>query len=789
MKATKFFLCASVLSMAATFAPAMAQSPANADDGAAAPRTATMPAEEYVGQIIVTAQKRAESVNRVGMAIAAFSGDALKQQGISSVEDLTRLVPDLSVAKTEANTQVYTLRGVGFYDNTLGAYPAVSVYVDEVPLPLPAMAAQAGLDLERVEVLKGPQGTLFGQNATGGAINYIAAKPTREFAAGGEFTYGRFNTVEAGGYVSGPLSDTLRARLAVKTIHGDAWQKSYTRDAKNGRTQSIAGRLLLDWDASERLKFSLSLNASDDKSDPQATQYIELFPQILPATPELAAYPFSPKNPRAADWTPYPSPRAHDKQRQASLKAAFEVTDNVTLTSISNYINFKRDQISDTDGMSLVQFSYNTLGKAETFTQELRLDNGGSGPLRWVVGGNYERTTFSEDGLLRYDAATTAAYVTSWTSQGFRTDQKMRSIAGFGNVEFDVAPQVTVKAGARYTSFRARTTSCAMDDGSGNSSIFFTDVANGLRAAQGLGPIDPILPGGCRNLDNVTTDDQGRILYTAGEFKGLLKEHNVSWRVGVDYKPASNLLFYANVAKGYKAGGFPNTVATAFNKQYLPVTQESLLDYEAGFKAQLMGGNLSVNGALFYYKYNDKQLRVKILDPLFGLLDAIRNVPKSDQKGAELNIVGRPMQGWTIGVSGNYLDAKIKEFDGYNNAAVIQSYSGYPLPFAPKYSLAAFTDYKFPVSGSVDAFVGGNITYRSHTYSTVGTDSYARLPSYTLVDLRAGIASSDNRWRVSVWGRNVFNEYYRTNAIIVNDVKTAFAGRPATYGITLGFGI
>ena len=165
------------------------------------------------------------------LSIATASGAELLKRGITDPTQLEALVPGFSYQKSSYGVPVFQLRGVGFYDTTQGVTPAVAVYVDEIPLPYSAMTRGAALDVERVEVLKGPQGTLFGQNSTGGAINYIAAKPTDQFSYGTYLDYGRFDAANVEGFVSGALSDTVRARAAVRFEHADAWQYSYTRDA------------------------------------------------------------------------------------------------------------------------------------------------------------------------------------------------------------------------------------------------------------------------------------------------------------------------------------------------------------------------------------------------------------------------------------------------------------------------------------------------------------------------------------------------------------------------------
>ena len=193
---------------------------AQAQDASSAPKAAgnTDQAEAnqgYAGDIVVTANKREQNLNDVGLSVTAIGGEALAERRITSVQDIAAAVPGLKFAESGAGTPIYTLRGIGFNEESLGVYPSVSVYTDEVPLPFPVLTLRAAFDLERVEVLKGPQGTLFGQNATGGAINYIAAKPTNELRYGADISYARFNYLNGNAFISGPMGDNAGFRLAV----------------------------------------------------------------------------------------------------------------------------------------------------------------------------------------------------------------------------------------------------------------------------------------------------------------------------------------------------------------------------------------------------------------------------------------------------------------------------------------------------------------------------------------------------------------------------------------------
>jgi iron complex outermembrane receptor protein len=177
-------------------------------------------------EVVVTAQKRSENINDVGMSIAAVGGDSLTKLGVVDVSQFTKITPGFSYQNSVYGTPTYTIRGIGYNDFSMGAEPTVTVYQDQVPLPYPVMTRGAALDVERVEVLKGPQGTLFGENSTGGAVNFIVAKPTSTFHAGADLSYGRFNDTILSGFVSGPLADTLTARLAISHEGASGWQRS-----------------------------------------------------------------------------------------------------------------------------------------------------------------------------------------------------------------------------------------------------------------------------------------------------------------------------------------------------------------------------------------------------------------------------------------------------------------------------------------------------------------------------------------------------------------------------------
>jgi iron complex outermembrane recepter protein len=766
---------------------------------------ATPPNDTAVQEIVVTANKREQRLNDVGATIGVLSATDLKARQISSLADIAQSVPGLSYSLSSNNTPIFTLRGVGYNESSMSAYPAVTAYLDEAPLPFAALTRHSAFDLDRVEVLKGPQGTLFGSNSTGGAINYVAAKPTATPQAGLDLTYGRFNAFTAEGYVSGPLTDTLRARVSGRVETMGDWQYSTSRPGDtNGRVSNYMGRLLVDFTPTPSIRLHLNVNGWVDKSDTEAAQLVGIDWQLPLHDPTLAKLPFAPANARAADWGANPDttwgipnpgfrPMSDDSMFQTSLRGDIDLTPSIVLTSLTSYVYYRENQDNDADGVPVPVADIASHGHVEDIFQELRLSNGSHHRVRWVIGANYEHSTVDQVDNFYYGATSTA--ITYQAVAGVHldnalltSDQTMRNVAGFGNVEVDLLEKLTFKAGARYTDSRISADMCTSDitgDPLGTGGVLY-------------GP--GYVPGTC-----FTYNDLGYAVGNVpaggkGAYVDTLDENNVSWKAGLDYKLAPHVLLYANASKGFKQGGFA-TVSATIMSQDLPVSQESVLAFEGGFKATLLDGLLQANGAGFYYDYTNKQLRTKIDPPLFGIQDAIRNVPKSSITGFEVELTARPAHGWSLGTAFTYLDAKIDNYTNflYANASgnpIITNFSGTRLPFTPKFQFGLNTNYEAPVSQRLVGFVGGDLSYRSSAVTIIGGDQdppalisptshVFNIPGYALVNAHIGIRSNDGRWSISIFGKNVFNKYYWSNVVSANDIIARFAGMPATYGLKL----
>lgn len=750
-----------------------------------------------IEEIVVTAQKREQKIDDVPISITALGGDALRDRGIVSTADLVKAVPGFTVTQTNSLTPVYTLRGVGLslYDAGVGAAPSVSLYVDEVPLPSPMPVAASTLDLERVEVLKGPQGTLFGQNATGGAINHVSAKPTDHLAAGGSVSFARFGKIDATAYLSGPLSETLAARVAVRAVVGGAWQSSVTRPGDElGDSRELQGRLLLDWTPSEKAHFLLTVSGARDRSDTMAGQFVAATPSVpVLAVPALLATAAAPQTPRAADWSIGVDQRSNDTYFHVGLRSEFELSDAITLTSLTNYQHVKIDKMVDQDGSAALVLQIDPYGYAKTFDQELRISGGGD-RLTWVVGGNYEHSRISDNLLysethLSFNGVFSGPpfFIPPYNQVLSTTEQKVETYAVFANTEYKLTDNLTAQAGIRYTGAKRSSVSCTSDP---ESPDYLSQFINAYQLASlGSGakttPFVPIAPNACIIL---TPPPE---LSPTGPLNLSLDEDNVSWRVGLSYQGNGGTLLYGNISRGYKAGAIIPSGGLLVGS-YLPTRQESLLAYEIGLKAPLLNNRVQVNVAGFFYDYKDKQVPATVADPIFVALPGLGNVPKSRVYGVEGQLIARPVDGLSLNLAATYLNTKINS-DFFTT--VIQggvptpvNARGLELPNTPDFSATADAEYEWGVGTGINAFLGGGLTHVAKTTASFPANGIATiLPSYTLLDLRAGVASPDGRWRAQIWGRNVTNKYYIVTDTSGVDSRYRFTGMPATYGITLSF--
>lgn len=739
------------------------------------------------GDIIVTANRREQSLSNVALTVSAFNETQLTQRNVSSVADIAKLVPGLSVSASTNGAPVYSLRGIGINESTLGSTGSVAIYQDQVPLALPIESGGLSLDTERLEVLKGPQGTLYGSNATAGLINFVANKPTDKFEMGAQASYGRFNTGSLEGYVSGPLGETVAARVAARTVQSGDWQKSISRPGDTlGEQHKYAGRIIVDWKPSSDFLLRLNANGWKDKSDTIGLQYIGLGSAVPELTfPEVAAAPFAPNKARFADWDDSVPMRRNDGFWQLSATAEWQFAEGLTLTSTTAYSKLKVDSTYDIDGLGtdpltgkdIVVTRQDVDTSAKHFYQELRLAGDMSG-INWSVGANYNRDTIDEFFLQTFGSLSNSA-VTGVNGGGAIDDQKVRGFAIFGSIEAALTDTLKLSAGIRYAEEKRNFYGCTTDFGDGSTTAFFVGVlANLQREAAGLDPI-PAVAGesGCVTVNADLLPGPARL---------TLKEHNVPWNVSLNWRPTDATQFYARVSRGFKSGNFPAQTAPN-NTAYRAVVQEEMQAYEVGFRATLSPA-VRIEGAAFLYDYKDKQQRGRIdCECVFGLVTAQINVPKARIKGLEGAVTLRPFEGLTIMGSGTYIDSEVKEYVGFNSDGDFLDQAGYPLNYTPKWSGNVDVNYTAPINTSLNGFVGANLAYRSKTTADIAGSNIYRIDAYTLLDAQLGVEAADGRWKAWVFGNNITNKYYWTNAVHSGDTIIRWPGMPVTYGVALSF--
>ncbi|MFZ4122465.1 MAG: TonB-dependent receptor [Caulobacterales bacterium] len=745
---------------------------------------------ESFEEIIVTAQKRDENLSDVPLSVTAASAETLRDFGVTEVAQLERLVPGFTYQLSTFGVPVYTLRGVGFYERSVGSSPAVSIYSDQVPLTYAVMTTGVSLDLERVEVLKGPQGTLFGQNATGGAINYIAARPTEAFEAGGDLSLGSFGAIDANGYVSGALGENARARLALRRNIQDDWQESFTSNDENGARDFSAGRLLIDWEPTSSLSLQFGLSSWIDRSETQAGQFVAFRPSRSCTAGGLPApcaalngnpqgYPIPPREARYADWDRGRNLERDDEFLQFALRADWRLGETTTLTSITAQTEFTQRMPVDPDGTNYKDYSNIIDSDIGLTFQELRLSGEFGDRAQWMIGANYQDEHADE--LLNLDFAATNASVGPFLYERaiFVNLQSSETAGAFASLDYNLTDRLTARASARYTTYTRDFEGGMRDPGDGAFAAGFTFLSDIVLG----GPTLVIPPGGYVTLTSPTNPAP-----VSNGVRNTLEEDNVAFRVGLDWRPSEETMFYANIARGYKSGSFP-TIPGVFASQYRPVTQESLVAYEAGVKTLLADGLVRLNAAAFYYDYQDKQILGTTLFPVFGPLPILVNIPESHIQGIEFDVAVRPTAGLELSASATYVNSEIDQdpTDPRDPFGVSTTFVGEQFPSTPEWQFVLAANYEFPIGEAFLGFVGANYNYRTETNASLGEEQLHRIDAYGLLDLRAGFGPESGDWRLSVWGRNVADEYYWNNVARAIDTVTRYAGMPATYGVALTF--
>lgn len=792
-----------------------------------------------IEEIIVTAQKKEEGANSIPLAIATYTGEDLTALGVADTRDLGRLLPGFSYADGGFNVPIYTLRGVGFNENSQTASATVGVYVDEFNLPFPVMSKGSNLDLARVEVLKGPQGTLYGRNTTGGAINYIANKPSEEFEYGGDLSYSRFDTLAAEGFVSGPVTDTVFARLAYTTTQsGEGWQRSRTRyagsDAYNGKTgrdpgneydrfgydrlgevDRDAARLSLRWEGGEQWSLNTHLSGWRDRSEPQALQVIAIESQnaILGdfgLHPDVANYPVNDPDTHDAQAADWPNNglnfRLNDSFVSGGLRLDYQLDERHDMVLLLSAGRFESDgSFIPQSGLDTVNTERNVFATSDFFNAELRFSGELGDDLFWQLGVNYSEDEVDEFQRLHHENVSIVfpvgplggllgdGFALLDNRSGFGGNQTAEVAAIFANTEWQFAEDWKLTLGARYTDELREFNGCSRDvdvednpgadqeaPGAQNRGIGLANAITLISLAQA--PMAGYAPGRAERGGCFTLDSETR---RPGRFFGELHEDNVSGRIAVDWEFAPEKLVFLGLSRGYKSGSFP-LINISDSVQYAPATQERLDAIELGTKLRLFE-RMQLNASVFDYRYRDKQLVTNFRDPIFGALPALRNAPKSSVRGAELDLKMTPFAGLFLALQASYLDTEVQEFISGDRNGEEFDFSGKPFNYSPQWEYSVVAEYTLPLFDDYELSIGGDLSYRGETNASLQKDPRFFMEDYTVINARFGFAPLAGPWKVQLWGRNITDEYYYNNVTNQLDTIGRYTAMPVVWGATISW--
>ena len=749
-------------------------------------------------EVVVTAQKRAQNLNDIGIAVTAFTGDQMRNLGINNAVDVAKFTPGLQLTETGVTgVPVYTIRGVGFDDYNANSSSTVGIYVDEVNLPYPTMTRGPLFDVERIEVLKGPQGTLYGRNTTGGAINFINNKPSAEFEAGVTLEYGRYETLRSEGFVNGALSNTLDGRIAFsKDYSGEGWQNSASSNETLGEIDSNALRGMLNWNATDTLAVLFDGHWYEDTSENPAPQYFAYVPLVPALAPIFPAPPLDQQpdldDPRSADWSREFTPKRDNKGWGASIRADWDLS-STTLTSITAYEHFERDESNDWDGTPVENLDVIMDTEISAWSQELRLASSGEGDFSWILGSYFSYDKVDESWVAKGSQST--IYYGMFGSVDTRYTQKADTAAVFGNTEWNFAEQFRLNLGARYTHEKRKWSGCSYDVDGGLSALYNLNLGPvpGVADASVLSST-ALAQGDCVVVDPgraelVIDPVSGQSTYysgASGVYKDDFSTDNISGKIGLDWLPNSDWLVYGNISKGFKSGGYNGAAASTWD-QLSPYDEEDLLAYEVGFKSTLLDGSMQLNACAFYYDYKDKQIVGFTNDPVFGLLTELVNVPKSEITGAEFEVDWQPVEGLYFKVGATWLDSEVKSYEGLDGTGTVQDFSGNSLAQTPEWQYNGIASYQWSVFDELIMQVAIDVNYKDQYQASIDESELFFIDDYTILDSRIGIGASDGRWQFTVWGRNLTDEYYYTSANLSNDYWFRTAGQGLTYGATFNY--
>ncbi|MFC0168783.1 TonB-dependent receptor [Pseudoduganella danionis] len=722
-----------------------ASASADAAETVAAASAATAAADaslDVIARVTVSARRRVESSQSVPTTLSVLDSSALEGNRVYRVQDLQQLLPSTTVNYVHARQMSFAVRGLGNNPASDGLEGSVGVYLDNVYLARPGMAAFDALDIQQLELLRGPQGTLFGKNTTAGVLNITSKQPTYRSENSAQLAFGQQGYVQGKAVLSGAFSDTAAGRIAVYKTHEDGYITNIHTGKKvqGGDRDGVRAQVLLEPDANFSARLIADYNREDSNNGTLVFYNAGASGKFLAQAAAVGGHPVT--DPRLRQVNLDSGSHVDVHQGGVSGELNWKLANEYKLTSISAARLWNFTPHND-DGLEVpVTLNVGSAARHRQFTQELRLATPLGQPVESVFGAYYyyqnlDNINFTYNGPLADKFNGTPAGAWSNVTSIGNGHLRVNSYALFGQSIWHIDPQWDLTGGVRAT-YEDKLAQVTRDAPYGGVAV--TGAALASRNAR-FGA------------------------YDSGDVH--LNKLSPSALLTLAYKADTDVLAFASASHGEKSGGINLSVPGAAGVSSLKVNNEKANNLELGIKSNLLGRRVQFNASLFWNDVSGYQSNA--YDPV-SATSYLTNAGTVRSRGLELDSSVVLVRGFTVSANGSFNDVKYKEYKNApcppERAGTFCDLSGRAaLVNAPRWIGNLAAQYATAVAANVEAYGNLNYAYRSSTYGTLDASEYARIPAYSLTNLSAGLKlrQGSTRWDVSLWAKNLFDKQYYTS--------------------------
>lgn len=698
-------------------------------------------ASSTIEEVVVTAQKRAENAQDVGISIQTMSAATLEKLGVAKLQDIEFAAPSVSFGDGSEQGR-YGIRGIVDYSRNAGYDSRVGVYIDGVYLGRSYLNNQTLLGVQQIDVLRGPQGTLFGKNTDAGVISITTLKPSSDFHATAEGDVGNFGSYRAAGLIGGRITDTLDAQFAITKTGSDGYYHNALLDKDNMGTDGLAARAQLRWRPTDKLEVNFSLDGLHDRNSTLHYTY----------RPTAGTDPYT--------FNSYYDDFAKRDSYGAAVNVDYSLDNGYQLTSITawrggeQYLDFN-NETGPADFLTAIFHEV-----THQYSEELRIASPKTERYDWVAGlyffdqVNVENTKTAFGPAMALLPAPFPAYANVTIPYGAHVETK--SYGAFVNGNYRFTPQFEVTGGLRYTMEK--------------------------KELSGFYSHDPL----------------GLV---AGDFSGMSDDqatYKLTPKLGLNYHATDHVLLFATISRGFKSGGWnldsSNASALAAG---IKVAPETVTSYEAGVKSDFWSGRARLNATVFTSKFKDFQVFTFVPVQVGGQtvqVTSLTNAGEVTSKGVEFEGTVIPLEGLTLSATYTYNDSQFDKYPGGGGTSggVVIDADGVQTPYAPKNKAYLAVDYTRPLLPAADGFVhlGYSVQSSQNFDPKVINPGYGDgyyIPGYETYDARIGLSAVNDRWQLSIWGKNLADDehikFANRTAVLTN--KVILYDTPRTYGVTL----